>query len=298
MPSLERDETALRDDAVMFDGRGVGNEHVVAPVQDQKRSGELREHGAERPLVRVVEAARVRETEVAALERAEVGSRHVDQAQRSELQAVDRVVELVAAEQLELLHAHGGEQHHRARAPRPFGLELESHRSSEAEPDDVHALDTEAIEQLVDVERVSGRRVVRELALRAGETRQVRDDHAGVGRQRVGESGEHLVRTGRAVQKEQHRAGEIPRRGVAIGEPQLTLAAHPRVDFVHEEARFVDRERRRERARPSPRVGGPEQREVEAQEPQRPGAPPAHRPARNARRSGAPSGVSHGGPGA
>ena len=111
---IERLELAVRHQSMVLDGRGVRHQHVAAAVDDQHRRFKAFENPAQGPLVRVVEVARVCQIEHRAVESAEVRRRLVQQPQTGELQAVDRMIQMVLAEQLELLHTDRRQHDQRA----------------------------------------------------------------------------------------------------------------------------------------------------------------------------------------
>ncbi len=125
----------------------------------------------QRTLVGVVEVARVRNAEHRAVEPAHVRRRLVTEPQEAELQAVDRVVQVIVAEQLELLDTDRGQQHQRANAPGSAVVQAQRDAAAHAESDDVHGTHVQLLEELQDVSGVRPRRVVRAARRRPPESR-------------------------------------------------------------------------------------------------------------------------------
>ncbi len=118
MAAVEHHQLALRHQPVVLAGGDGRHQRVALAVDDEHRHLEPPEDAAQRPLVGVVEVARVGHVEGKPVEAAEVGRRLVQRPEAGQLDGVDAAVQQVVAQQLELLDADRGQQDQRAHPPR------------------------------------------------------------------------------------------------------------------------------------------------------------------------------------
>ena len=95
----------------------AGTSGSCLPWTMKHRHLEPLQDAAQRPLVGVVEVARVGQVEGKSVEAAEVGRRLVQRPEGGQLDGVDRVVERIVAQQLQLLDADGRQQGHERTRP-------------------------------------------------------------------------------------------------------------------------------------------------------------------------------------
>jgi hypothetical protein len=100
------------DDAGVFLSGGERDEEIVLGVDDEDglRGGDVAERGAVGALVGLEEIFSVGGVEKRAVDKAEMGDEFLHRPEREELEAVDRVVQGVIAEQFVILDADRGEQ--------------------------------------------------------------------------------------------------------------------------------------------------------------------------------------------
>jgi hypothetical protein len=178
-------QLALRHQARVLARGGGRHQGILYAVEDQHRPRIAGQDLPQRPLVGLVEIPGVLDTQHPVIPETEMGDQLAKSPKPGQLQAVDRVVQVILAGQLVFLGTDRGKQGERAD---PVGRQLgdvECNPAAEAESDDVGLLDVEAVEQLEDVVRVCDDRIVGNLPGGAAETRQVwRNDPEAIGQSR------------------------------------------------------------------------------------------------------------------
>ncbi len=264
--AVEPRELALRHQARALLGGAYGNQTVIDAVDDESRPLPALEQPAQRALVAVAEVAREAGVERTAVDPSEVGHEVLQAPDEHLLHAVQRVVELVVAEQLELLHADRGEQGERAHPLRGEAGQVDGHSAALAHRDEIDLADPQPVEPGERVAGVGEDRIVRQGARRGAEARQIGDQDAPVAGQRGGERGEVAAAAGAAVQQEQRR---LRRPGIAELAPReahrpgsrspAVLCQRGELDGLH------PRGQRRRGAQRAHRRRGHEEGEIERQ---------------------------------
>ena len=263
---VEPRQLALRHEAGMLGGGGERHETVVGAVDDERRPGPPLQETAQRALVAVGEVAREAGVEQTAVDCSEMGHEVLQAADEDLLHAVDRVVEVVVAEQLELLHADRREQGERAHPLRGEAGQVDRHPAALAHRDEIHPLDPQPLEPGERVAGVGEDRGVRQGARRGAEARQIGDQDAPVAGQRGGERGEVGAAAGAAVQEEQRHVRRPVIAELAPGEADRlgwrgasVLRERGKLDGLH------PRGQRRRGAQRAHRRRGHEEAEIERQ---------------------------------
>ncbi len=131
-----------------------------------------------------------------------MGEQLVQRPEAGELQTVQGVIQLVVAEQLQLLDADRRQQRQRADALRRRARDLQGHAAAHAEADDVDRAEFEGVEQLQGVVGVGADRVVGNVAGRSAEAGEIGRDDETIFRDVRRQVGEVVGAAGTAVQHE------------------------------------------------------------------------------------------------
>src|ERR1041385_8256441 len=145
-------------------------------------------------------------------EQPEVRHPFLDQPYSRQLCAVERVIQVVVAEQLRLLHSDCREHGDRLDAIRGDIRDVQDHSAAHAETQQVRTLDTERVHQLQDVAGVRSHRVVWNVVSRVSESRKVGCDDPVLIAKKRRKRAEVLFVTGTPVNKNYRWTCSIPAR--------------------------------------------------------------------------------------
>jgi hypothetical protein len=110
MVLVQNHQLTVRHETVVFSRSGDRDQHIVLTVKDECRGFQGLENGSKRPLVGIEEVPRVGHIEGEVVQKTEMGKTLVQSPERCQLQTVDRMVESIVTEELQLLDTNCGQQ--------------------------------------------------------------------------------------------------------------------------------------------------------------------------------------------